>query len=97
MSNINEQKLRELAESHAELVGLSIDDLASWFLECSPGFVIALLDRIAALRAALGEACDIAGSALNQIDESDDGVRSNVYTASNRITAIRREAGLGEK
>jgi regulator of replication initiation timing len=62
MSNINEQKLRELAERAGrhgnDRAEQARQDRVAFIAAANPATVIALLDRIAELREALGEACD---------------------------------------
>jgi hypothetical protein len=55
------------------------------------------LDRIAALEALALEACDIGDGAINQIDASDEGMLSNMHSASARLAAIRAAVGGGSK
>lgn len=43
---VDKERLREVVERHAGLVGFNTADLVDWRLKCAPGAVLALLDDL---------------------------------------------------
>lgn len=65
---------------------------AAFIAAASPSTVISLLDENDRLRKLALEACDIAQSAIANLDaEHDEGLASNAFNAARRLAAIEKE------